>query len=81
MRDGEAQQIAPKIDLPFSIHVPHTYRVPSLDSGPDNRLVMLTDDMLERNANDSQSRACPHRGVPRCQPRSRRTLARSNPPT
>ncbi|MFE6482333.1 PP2C family protein-serine/threonine phosphatase [Streptomyces sp. NPDC057757] len=50
MRDGQVQEIVPKIDLPFGFHTPHTYRVQSLDLQPGDRLVMLTDGMLERNA-------------------------------
>ncbi|MDI5966472.1 PP2C family protein-serine/threonine phosphatase [Streptantibioticus silvisoli] len=49
MRDGEVREIAPEIDLPFGIQVPHNYRVQSLDLRPGDRLVMLTDGMLERN--------------------------------
>ncbi|MFF0117157.1 PP2C family protein-serine/threonine phosphatase [Streptomyces prasinus] len=51
MRDGEVQQIVPKVDLPFGVHLSHPYRVQSLDLRPGDRLVMLTDGMLERNAN------------------------------
>ncbi|WP_307167458.1 PP2C family protein-serine/threonine phosphatase [Streptomyces rishiriensis] len=51
MRDGQVRQITPKIDMPFGFHFPHTYRVQSLDLRPGDRLVMLTDGMLERNAN------------------------------
>lgn len=51
MRNGEVQEITPKIDMPFGFHAPHTYRVQSLDLQPGDRLVMLTDGMLERNAN------------------------------
>ncbi|MER5806628.1 PP2C family protein-serine/threonine phosphatase [Streptomyces sp. NPDC002033] len=50
MRDGEVTQIVPEIDLPFGIRSPHDYRVQSLDLRPGDRLVMLTDGMLERNA-------------------------------
>lgn len=50
MRDGQVQEIVPKVDRPFGFHTPHTYRVQSLDLRPGDRLVMLTDGMLERNA-------------------------------
>ncbi|MEU9178928.1 PP2C family protein-serine/threonine phosphatase [Streptomyces sp. NPDC048550] len=50
MRDGEVTQIVPEIDLPFGILSPRDYRVQSLDLRPGDRLVMLTDGMLERNA-------------------------------
>lgn len=36
--------------MPFGLDVPHSYRVQSLDLRPGDRLVMLTDGMLERNA-------------------------------
>ncbi|MCX5264029.1 PP2C family protein-serine/threonine phosphatase [Streptomyces sp. NBC_00199] len=51
MRDGKVQQIVPKVDLPFGVHPSHPYRVQSLDLRPGDRLVMVTDGMLERNAN------------------------------
>ncbi|MEU2023218.1 PP2C family protein-serine/threonine phosphatase [Streptomyces sp. NPDC016469] len=50
MRDGEVTQIVPEVDLPFGILGPRDYRVQSLDLRPGDRLVMLTDGMLERNA-------------------------------
>ncbi|MEU9137967.1 PP2C family protein-serine/threonine phosphatase [Streptomyces sp. NPDC048404] len=50
MRDGQVREIVPKVDRPFGFHAPHTYRVQSLDLRPGDRLVMLTDGMLERNA-------------------------------
>jgi hypothetical protein len=50
MRDGQVQELTPLIDMPFGLHAPHTYRVQSLDLQPGDRLVMLTDGMLERNA-------------------------------
>lgn len=49
MRDGQVREIAPKIDMSFGFHAPHRYRVQSLDLRPGDRLVMLTDGMLERN--------------------------------
>ncbi len=50
MRDGQVQKITPKVDLPFGFQVSHAYRVQTLDLRPGDRLVMLTDGMLERNA-------------------------------
>lgn len=50
MRDGQVQEIVPKVDVPFGFPGPHAYRVQSLDMQPGDRLVMLTDGMLERNA-------------------------------
>ncbi|MFD3736383.1 PP2C family protein-serine/threonine phosphatase, partial [Streptomyces sp. NPDC058632] len=51
IRDGRVQEIVPEVDMPFGFQIPHTYRVQSLDIRPGDRLVMLTDGMLERNAN------------------------------
>ncbi|TXS62971.1 serine/threonine-protein phosphatase [Streptomyces sp. me109] len=50
MRDGQVQEITPKVDMPFGFHAPRSYRVQSLDLRPGDRLVMLTDGMLDRNA-------------------------------
>ncbi|WP_234482419.1 PP2C family protein-serine/threonine phosphatase [Streptomyces sp. MBT49] len=50
MRDGKVQQIIPKVDLPFGFQPPRPYRVQPLGLQPGDRLVMLTDGMLERNA-------------------------------
>ncbi|MET7745970.1 GAF domain-containing SpoIIE family protein phosphatase [Streptomyces sp. NPDC005385] len=50
LRDGQVQQITPKIDLPFGVKPPHTYRLQRLDLQTGDRLVMLSDGMLERNA-------------------------------
>ncbi|WP_329460461.1 PP2C family protein-serine/threonine phosphatase [Streptomyces sp. NBC_01497] len=51
MREGQVREITPEVDMPFGFDVPHTYRVQALDLRPGDRLVMLTDGMLERNAN------------------------------
>ncbi|MEV5786633.1 PP2C family protein-serine/threonine phosphatase [Streptomyces sp. NPDC052287] len=51
MRNGQVQEITPEVDTPFGFPTPHTYRVQSLDLRPGDRLVMLTDGMLEHRAN------------------------------
>ncbi|MFD9584924.1 PP2C family protein-serine/threonine phosphatase [Streptomyces sp. NPDC059980] len=51
MRNGLVEELKPKVDTPFGFPAPHSYRVQSLDLRPGDRLVMLTDGMLERNAN------------------------------
>ena len=55
MREGRVQQLVPKVDLPFGIrHLRarprRDYRVQSLDLQPGDRLIIVTDGMLERNA-------------------------------
>ncbi|KOU40102.1 serine/threonine protein phosphatase [Streptomyces sp. WM4235] len=54
MRDGRVQEIVPKVDPPLGLSLQasrdNIYRVQSLDLRPGDRLVMLTDGMLERNA-------------------------------
>ncbi|WP_326797255.1 serine/threonine-protein phosphatase [Streptomyces sp. NBC_01808] len=52
MRDGVVEEIALEADQPFGLPVaiPHPYRVQELDLRPGDRLIMLTDGMLERGA-------------------------------
>ncbi len=56
MRDGQVRRLVPDIDLPFGLSLraprPRAYRVQTLDLQPGDRLVMLTDGMLDRNAKD-----------------------------
>ena len=50
IRDGQAARVALKSDLPFATSPSGTYRVQELSLRAGDRLVFLTDGMLERNA-------------------------------
>ncbi|GAA3749839.1 PP2C family protein-serine/threonine phosphatase [Salinactinospora qingdaonensis] len=50
LRGGEVEQLALDADLPFGAPFPHSYHVQPLEIRPGDRLVMLTDGMLERCA-------------------------------
>ncbi|MCW2985269.1 MAG: putative magnesium or manganese-dependent protein phosphatase, partial [Conexibacter sp.] len=50
VRDGRAERVALMSDLPFSASPSATYRVQDLSLRAGDRLVFLTDGMLERNA-------------------------------
>lgn len=50
LRHGRIEEIVPEVDLPFGVHRRAAYRVQRLDLQPGDRLVMLTDGMLERRA-------------------------------
>jgi serine phosphatase RsbU (regulator of sigma subunit) len=52
LRDGRVEQLSVGIDMPFGFPFPHGYRVQRLDLQPGDRLVMLTDGMLEHSARD-----------------------------
>jgi serine phosphatase RsbU (regulator of sigma subunit) len=52
VRDGQAERVALSSDLPFSASPTGIYRVQELELRPGDRLVFLTDGMLERNAAD-----------------------------
>jgi serine phosphatase RsbU (regulator of sigma subunit) len=50
VRDGRAEEIALKADPPFGLRRGDDYRVQDLLLQPGDRVVLLTDGMLERNA-------------------------------
>ncbi|MBU7598099.1 serine/threonine-protein phosphatase [Streptomyces sp. P38-E01] len=52
MRDGIVEEVALEVDPPFGLPVPipHPHRVQELDLRPGDRLIMLTDGMLEQDA-------------------------------
>jgi hypothetical protein len=52
MREGTVQEIVCEVDHPFGLPVPtpHPYRVQEIDLRPGDRLIMLTDGMSERHA-------------------------------
>jgi serine/threonine protein phosphatase PrpC len=52
LRDGRVEQLSVGVDMPFGVPFPHGYRVQRLDLRPGDRLVMLTDGMLEHRAKD-----------------------------
>jgi serine phosphatase RsbU (regulator of sigma subunit) len=52
LRDGRTREVSLTADLPFGAPFPHTYAVQALDLRPGDRLIMLTDGMLERSAED-----------------------------
>jgi serine phosphatase RsbU (regulator of sigma subunit) len=50
VRDGVVSEIALEIDMPFGLYAGRDLRVQCLQLQPGDRVVMLTDGMLERNA-------------------------------
>ena len=50
LRGGRLDHITPEIDPPFGAPLPHPHRVQSLQLQPGDRLILVTDGMLERNA-------------------------------
>jgi serine phosphatase RsbU (regulator of sigma subunit) len=50
LRDGEVSRVALKPDFPFATDWQHEYQVQTLPLAPGDRLLFVTDGMLERNA-------------------------------
>lgn len=50
LRHGRVEEIVPEVDPPFGVRPRAAYRVQRLDLQSGDRLVMLTDGMLERRA-------------------------------
>ncbi|MFF8596287.1 PP2C family protein-serine/threonine phosphatase [Streptomyces sp. NPDC015220] len=50
LRGDHVEELAVKVDLPFGVPVPVTYRVQHLRLEPGDRLVLITDGMHERDA-------------------------------
>jgi serine phosphatase RsbU (regulator of sigma subunit) len=50
LRDGSVTSIALQVDVPFGTDIAHAYRVQPLPLEPGDRLIFVTDGLLERNA-------------------------------
>ncbi|MFD0229938.1 PP2C family protein-serine/threonine phosphatase [Streptomyces decoyicus] len=53
LRDGQVEEITPQVDLPFGVTPNPGYRLQTLDLRQGDRLVMLTDGMLEPHGTEA----------------------------
>ncbi|MCL7493987.1 serine/threonine-protein phosphatase [Streptomyces sp. MCA2] len=53
LRDGQVEEIAPLVDLPFGVTPNPGYRLQTLDLRQGDRLVLLTDGMLEPHGTEA----------------------------
>ncbi|GAA2334257.1 serine/threonine-protein phosphatase [Streptomyces caniferus] len=53
LREGQVEEVAPLVDLPFGVTPNPGYRVQSLDLREGDRLVLLTDGMLESHVTET----------------------------
>jgi serine phosphatase RsbU (regulator of sigma subunit) len=56
LRDGQVEEIIPAIDLPFGIAPDTKYHVQSIDLHPGDRLILITDGMLEPQGQERELR-------------------------
>jgi serine phosphatase RsbU (regulator of sigma subunit) len=56
LRDGEVEEVVPGIDLPFGIAPDTEYHLHSIDLRPGDRLVLLTDGVLEPHGHEHDLR-------------------------
>jgi serine phosphatase RsbU (regulator of sigma subunit) len=61
VRDGRVSEIELEIDMPFGLYPGRDLRLQSIQLEPGDRVVLVTDGMLERNAEDLDLPALLHR--------------------
>jgi serine phosphatase RsbU (regulator of sigma subunit) len=57
LRDSRVESIELAADLPFGLYPGHDYRVQQLQSQPGDRLMFITDGLLERRASSFELEA------------------------